>query len=149
MLSFDEFLNESKSDVLEKAMSLVNNKNLAEILNNCEEGKYQHVQIQPTTGADSYVGIAINDGTPVSEVYHTPDPKIALVAIVMKNTGKDNPDEISSILSFDEPSLNYVVFAGNRPMTSREIADRYNFDRLKTVGDAVPFYTTTSILKTY
>lgn len=146
-LSFEEFLNESIG-TLEKAMNLMSNKKLAEVLNNCEEGKYQHVQVQPTAGATSYIGVAINDGTPISEVYETTDPKAALVAIVIKNTGKEDPNDISSILSFEEPILNYTVFAGNKPMTSREIADRYNFNTIKTVGDAVPFYTA-PILKTY
>jgi hypothetical protein len=144
-LNYSEFINESKDERISLAKSLASQKHLAEVLNNCEEGKHKSVQINITPGASSYVGVALNDGETFSEVYPVSDPKVALVALVMKNTGRKDPKEISNILTVDDEILNYAVFAGDRAMTHKEVIDKYNFGYKIPAGDAVPIYTSTPV----
>lgn len=149
---FRQFLKESEAvdDLMSRAKELVNDEKLKVVLNDCLEGKYPSVQVVPTPGADSYVGVALNDGAPLSEIFHTSDPVVALVAIVIRNTNKEDVESIKSELTLSGEFLNYSVFAGERPMTAGEIAKRFNFSYKVPAGDAVPFFTSTPISrKTY
>lgn len=150
-LDYISFLNESFERFLERASELAASKELAEKLAECSEGKYPNVQIVDTPGADSYVGVAINDGASFSEVYKVSDPRVALVAIVMKNTGKDDTKSIiDEITSEDHSILRYSVFGGNKVMDPKEIAARFNLDIYKVPnGDTVSYCTSTPIRKTF
>jgi hypothetical protein len=146
-LNYGDFLNESSS--LEVAKDVHSSDKLSTLLNDVVEGKLPHIQVVPTPGADSYVGVAINDGSSISRVYVTPDPKVALVAIIVKNTGRTKPEEIASIIEYPDGYLNYVVFAGDRAMTQKEVADRFNFTYNTNDGNTISFMTSSPIRKTY
>mgnify|MGYP003329070564 CR=1 FL=1 len=143
-LNYNDFLNESSSvQELYIAKKISEEKLLAEFLNDAEEGKFPWIQISITPGAKSYVGVAINDGSSVSQVYQTTDPKVALVAITIKNTHRETPEEIHSVLSHPDDFLSYTIFAGDRPMTKKEVSKRYNTNYKIEAGDAVPYYIST------
>ena len=150
-LNYKEFLNESNNtDLLKRAGDLQSrDKEIADILNDCEEGVHPSIQIVPTAGATSYIAIALNDGYPVAEVYTTADPQRALLALVMKNINSEKPDRIKYELSDDAPLLQYSVFAGERKPTLKEVADRFNFKYADFSSDALAFYTSTPISKRY
>ena len=146
-LSYTEFIRESAENRIFQAEKVARDPQLAKILNDCEEGKHVHVALNVTPGADSYVGVAINDGTSTSEVYKTSDPKVALIAIIMKNTSRTSPEEIASILKTKDDFLNYTVFAGDRAMTQEEVAKKYNSEFKISPGVASQFFTSTPIKK--
>ena len=147
---YNKFLRESENNDIYAAEKISKTKELSDILNGCEEGKFPQIHVSVTSGADSYVGIAFNDGSPFSELYKTTDPKVALTAIVMKNIGKTDPDYIISVLKETSDFLTYSVFPGNRKMSPAEISKMFNFDLKVSPGDAIPFYTSTPISgKTY
>jgi hypothetical protein len=149
--NYSEFLKEStsKEERLALAEKLLSDTDLKEVLIDCEEGKYPQVQIAITPGAKSYVGVALNDGSSISEVYKTENPRVALLALVMKNTGKQTPEEIASVLTVKDVFLHYAIFAGDKPMSQREVADRYNFLYNIDPSDAIGVFTTTPIKKNY
>jgi hypothetical protein len=147
---YNQFLKESENSDIHLAEKLSKNDHLSGVLNDCEEGKFPHVQIVVTSGASSYIGIAFNDGFPVTDVYKTTDPKVALTSIVVKNTNRKDPESIASILKASSDFLTYSVFAGDRKMTRDEISRMFNYDIKISPGDAVPFYTSTPLSnKTY
>jgi hypothetical protein len=147
-LNYEQFLNESVDSRLKIAQEASKDPHLAEILNDCEEGKYPGVQVVITPGTKSYVGVAINDGDSISEVYPVGDPKVALVAIAMKNTGKSDPESISKILTASPDDwLNYTVFAGERELSPEDIANKYNFKYQVPAGDAMGVFTSTPVKK--
>ena len=151
MLNYDEFVNENKiQDLLKIAGDLQNsNKEIAGILNDCEEGKHTSVQIVPTPGATSYIAVALNNGYPMAEVYTTSDPQRALLALVMKNINSEKPEKIKYELTDNAPLLQYSVFGGDRKPTLKEVADRFNFKYGDFSSDALAFYTSTPISKRY
>ena len=68
MLSYSEFLSESKDDMIALAEKLSKNHELSKVLDDCLEGKHTPIQIIITPGSASYVGVALNDGNSVSDV---------------------------------------------------------------------------------
>lgn len=151
MLNYEEFLNENRSqDLLKIAGDLQSrDKEIAEILNDCEEGTNPAIQIVPTAGATSYVAVALNDGYPLADVYTTTDPQRALMAHIMKNVNSEKPDRIKYELLKDAPLLKYSVFAGDNKPSLKEVADRFNFKYADFSSDALAFYTSTPISKRY
>jgi hypothetical protein len=151
MLNYNEFLNENKSaDLLKIAGDLQNSDTeLADTLNDCEEGVNPAIQIVPTAGATSYIAVALNDGYPLADVYSTSDPQRALLAHIMKNINSDKLDRIKYELSENAPLLKYSVFAGDRKPSLKEVADRFNFKYADFSSDALAFYTSTPISKRY
>jgi hypothetical protein len=151
MLNYSQFLNESSKNTLLKTAAdiLTQDTEMAELLNDCEEGMYTAVQIVPTAGAKEYIAVALNNGYPTADVYNTSDPKIALLAHVMNNIKKVNREFIMGQLKDKSQLLQYSVFAGNEKPTLKEIADRFNFNYADFSGDALAFYTSTPISKRY
>jgi len=145
---YESYLNESEN--AERIHKLIiKNSELSEVLNKAIEGFYSHIQVIVTEGVTSYVGVALNDGESISEVYKTADPKVALVSIIIKNSGRKDVENLISLITTEDNYLAYSVFPGNRPMSQQEVADRFNFDYKVPPGDAVPFYTSTPIKKVY
>jgi hypothetical protein len=151
MLNYDQFLNENeKQNFLKQAGDILDqDAEMAEILNDCEEGKYTAVQILPTPGTKRYVAVAINDGYPVADIYQTSDPKRALLALLIKNLRISSREAIIGELTSNSQVLQYSVFASDKKPTLKEIADRFNFNYADFSGDALAFYTSTPISKRY
>ena len=150
--TYDQFLNESldKSDIFNKAAEAVKHESLKEILVDCEEGKNPSIRIVKTETAKAYLGVSISLDNLFSELYMTTDPKIALVAIIMKDANTEEIEKIRDIiLDKNNGYLRYDVFAGENVMTPREIADKYNFQYRTTNGDGIPYYTATPIIKPF
>ena len=95
-----------------------------------------------TPEAKSYVGVAINDGNSVSEVYKTSDPRLALLSIIMKNIDKEDIDSVIDIIRFQDSHLNYTVFSGNRKMTPEQVAAKYNLAGGLAASQMAPFVNT-------
>jgi hypothetical protein len=150
--TYNQFLNESlsKDEIFDKASEAVKDTILKEILIDCEEGKNPCVRLINTETAKSYVGVSISPDNLFSDLYVTTDPKIALVATIMKDANTEEIEKIRDII-LDKNSgyLRYDVFAGENAMTPREIADKYNFQYRTTNGDGIPYYTATPIVKPF
>ena len=132
----------------ETAKELILDPKLKEVLNDCEEGMYPAVQIVPTPGADSYVVASlVND--PVSEVFSTGDPKLALLMMISALLKTQDPSVIANELTDEDGLLKYSVFAGDRRMTSQEVANKYNIRFHDWDGNALPYLSSTPIRKTY
>lgn len=142
--NYSEFLNESVEEDLSLAKKLASDNELKPILDNCLEGVYPHISVVETHDAKSYLAIALNDGAPHSEVYRIDDPRIALVAIMIKNTGRKKLEEIKSLIETQDPVLAYSVFAGDQKMTRDEILSRFNFKKPEMT---VPYFTSTPVYK--
>ena len=144
--NYNNWLNESKEDLLELAKDFSQNSILEDLLVECEEGKNPSIRIVNTETAKSYVGVSISIDNLFSVVYITTEPRIALVATIMKDLNTKDIEKIKSvILDGNGGYLRYDVFAGENTMTPREIADKYNFQYRTTPGDAIPFYTSTPV----
>lgn len=140
----------SKANIIDKARELVSNSFLKSVLLDCINGKLPSVQVTFSESVKSYVAVSINVEKLFSEVYYTEDPKVALVAMIIEDTGKELPEEIANVLTTNNNGhLRYTVFPGTRKMSPREIANKYNFKYDISPGDAVPFYTSTPIKKSY
>lgn len=144
--NYNEFLNESQEDELILAEKLASEDKFKLVSDKCKEGMHPHISIDAVHDAKSYVTVALNDGSPISEVYATEDPMVALIAIIIKNTGRKKSDEILSIIETDDPILAYSVFPGDHKMTSDQIANRFNFSKPE---NDVPFYVSTPVIKMY
>jgi hypothetical protein len=142
--NYSEFLNESLDEDLSLAKKLASDSELKPILDNCLEGIHSHISVVETHDARSYVAIALNDGAPISEAYKVEDPRIALVAIMIKNTGRKTAEEIKSLIETHDPILAYSVFAGDEKMSRDEILSRYNFTKPEMT---VPYFTSTPVYK--
>ena len=126
--SYLEFITEGNDNLINTAEKFSKSDILKDVLIDCQEGKYQHIQVLPSTMyTKSFVGVAFNDGNAVSEVFNTEDPKVALVAIIIKNTGSKDIDRIERILTIKDSILNYAVLPGNKIMSKTEIENRFNF----------------------
>lgn len=143
ILNYSEFLFESKKhDIVEKAKKLLQHEDLRQTLQDCVDGKREKIQVVPTEGAKSYVAVAINSGGfPISEVFHTSDPKLALLCILLMNDGMEKTaDELISIMNIRDSLLQYSVFPGERKMTTEEILAKYNVspdDKSSYIASAV------------
>lgn len=144
--NYNEFLNESKEDDLALAEKFAKEDKFKSISADCQEGMHPHISINAVHDAKSYVAVALNDGSPVSEAYQTENPMIALIAIIIKNTGRKKSDEILSIIETNDSLLAYSVFPGDHKMTDDQIANRFNFSKPE---NDVPFYTSTPVVKIY
>lgn len=145
--SFDQFLNESYEKDLSLARKFAVDSEMKPVLDNCLEGVYSHISVIDTHGAKSFVAVALNDGAPICEVYNVSDPRIALLAIIIKNTQRDELEEVKSIIETHDSQLNYSVFGGDKKLTTEEILNRYNFKKPDNV--VPPFITDTPITKIY
>jgi hypothetical protein len=137
-------------DEIEAAKKLVSHPILKRALTAAEEGKMKWIQINITESAKAYVGVSIDTEFIFSEAYLTEDPKVALVALVMKVSKKKTAHQIRKVL--DETNDGYLrwdIFPGNRAMTKEEIIDKYNFDYKVAPGNAMAFYNSPPIMKTY
>jgi len=142
--NYNEFLNESKENELALAEKFSKEDKFKSMSDKCKEGMHPHISITETHDADSYTTVALNDGSPISEVYKTKDPVVALIAIIIKNTGRKKSDEILSIIETDDPLLAYSVFPGDHKLTDDQIANRFNFSK---PDNNVSFYTSTPVIK--
>lgn len=150
--TYDQFLNESldKSDIFNKASEAVKHESLREILVDCEEGKNPSIRIVKTESAKAYIGVSISLDNLFSDVYVTTNPKIALVATIMKDVDTEDVEKIREIiLDKNAGYLRYDVFAGENKMSPQEIANKYNFQYKTSTGNSVPFYTSTPVVKPY
>ena len=138
--TYNDFLNESEEFSIAKKM--IENKQMSQALQDCIDGKFVHIRIMITPEAKSYVGVAINDGNSISEVYKTSDPRIALLCIIMKNIGKDDIDSVIDIIRFEDSYLNYAIFSGNKKMTPEQVAAKYNLAGGLTPAQLAPFVNT-------
>ena len=148
-LGYSDFLNESVDPVIIKAKKLANNKQLAKVLNECEEGIYTWISVIRTRGAKSYVGVALNDGNAISYVYDISDPRVALVALILDNSKNNNPEEIISMLTNKDELLNYAIFAGNKSLSPEEISKRFNFQFKTSATDNTVMRTNTPVIKLF
>jgi hypothetical protein len=144
--NYNEFLNESKEDDLVLAEKIAAEDKFKSVSDKCEEGMHPHISITAVHDAKSYVAVALNDGSPISEVYSTKDPMVALIAIIIKNTSRKKSDEILSIIETNDSLLAYSIFPGDQKMTDDQIANRFNFSKPE---NNVPFYTSTPVIKIY
>jgi hypothetical protein len=144
--NYNEFLNESKEDDLAIAEKFATEDKFKSASDNCKEGMHPHISITAVHDAKSYVTVALNDGSPISEVYITEDPMVALIAIIIKNTNRKKSDEILNVIETNDSMLAYSVFPGDEKMTSDQIANRFNFSKPE---NDVPFYTSTPVIKMY
>lgn len=150
MKNFSDWLSESKvEDSLLHAKEIFHDSDMKELFNDVEEGKYPSIQVIKTPGATSYIGVALNDGFPLTEVFHTSSPIEALLAIIILDNRTTNPEVIKGELTREELLLQYVVFAGDRKPTSEEMAKRFNITYQDPDDNSVSFYTSTPIRKTY
>jgi hypothetical protein len=135
---------------IEAAKKLISHPALKRTLDAAEEGKMRWIQMTITESVKSYVGVSVDSKFLFSEAYLTEDPKVALVAIVMKVTKKKKAHQIRKVLDeTNDGYLRWAIFPGNRAMTKEEIIDKYNFDYKVAPGDAIPFYTSPPIMRTY
>lgn len=138
--TYDDFLNESEEFSIAKKM--IENKQMSQALQDCIDGKFVHIRVMITPEAKSYVGVAINDGNSISEVYKTSDPRLALLSIIMKNIDKEDIDSVIDIIRFQDSHLNYTVFSGNRKMTPEQVAAKYNLAGGLSASLMAPFVNT-------
>lgn len=144
-----DILNES-STFLEKAKQLCEVEILKETLLDAEDGIFSGVRIVRTESAKSYVAVHLDIDNLFSEVFITENPREALVAIIMKNTGRKTALSISRIIK--DPAqglLKYDVYAGNNKLSPKEIANKYNIGYSMSDGDAIPYYTSTPNVKQF
>ena len=135
---------------LEEAKKLSKHPLLRKLLISAEEGKMRWIQINITESAKAYVGVSVDSEDLYSDAYLTEDPKIALIALAMKISKKKKAQEIRKVLmETNDGYLRWAIFPGNRPMTKEEIIDKYNFDYRVAPGDAIAFYNSPPIMKTY
>jgi hypothetical protein len=148
--NYNNWLNESKEELLELAKDFSQNPTLKDLLTECEEGKNPSIRIVNTETAKSYIGVSISPDNLFSDLYMTTNPKIALIATIMKDANTEEIKKIRDII-LDKNSgyLRYDVFAGENAMTAREIADKYNFQYRTTNGDSIPYYTATPVIKPF
>lgn len=142
--NYTTWINESEDNSLEEAEKLCKTPELKELLKEVEEGVYSNIRIQRTATAKSYIGVSIEQDNLFSEMYITENPKAVLVAIIMKSSKKKKATEIRDIIMNPTGGfLHYDVFPGENKLSAIEIANKYNFAYRTTVGDAIPFYTST------
>jgi len=144
--NYNQFLNETKEDDLALAEKFASKDKFKSVLDKCKDGMHPHISINAVHDAKSYVTVALNDGSPMSEVYQTENPLVALIAIIIKNTNRKKSDEVLSIIETNDSLLAYSVFPGDQKMTDDQIANRFNFSKPE---NNVPFYTSTPIVKIY
>lgn len=147
--SYHDWINES-DDILEIAHKIAQDPEVHELLIDCEEGKNESIRVTPLESARSFVAVSIDTSSLFSRVYETMDPLVALVAIIIEDTGKKDLRSVKeTLMDINNGYLRYDVFAGEREMTPHEIADKYNFQYRTSPGDAIPFYTSTPIKRSY
>ena len=144
-LDYEDFISESADNNLFQAIRIAAQHIVKKALADCLVGKYPHIQVHATTGARSYVGIAFHDGSSVSDVFETDDPGVALVAIIMKGSGMNNPHKIAKELTMGDGFVNYEVYPGNTAPTPIEVANRFNATYKNSPGDKISFMTSTPI----
>jgi hypothetical protein len=144
--NYNEFVNESKEDDFTLAEKFASEDKFKSVSDKCQAGMHPHISITSVHDAKSYVTVALNDGSPISEVYNTEDPIVALIAIIIKNTGRKKSDEILNVIETNDSVLAYSVFPGDQKMTDDQISNRFNFSKPE---NNVPFYTSTPIVKIY
>lgn len=153
-LNYDEFINESEIRInAKRALSMArrllrDNSKIKAIAEECKNGHHSKIQVQFTQGAKSYVGVATNSRNPVSAVFKTADPNEALIAMVIANTARIEPDEIVGILRVKDLMVEYAVFPGIRKLTSRELIDKYNMS-YSDYGEYVPVFIGSPIIKVF
>jgi hypothetical protein len=140
-------IQEKENSQLFDAEKMAASEEFSTILKNAKESKYSHVQINITPGAKSYVGVAIDDNDSISEVYSTEDPCAALLAIIMKSSGKKDKNFIKEAIRERRIFLKFAVFAGDEPMSREEVISKYNLSYEIYPGDAISFFTSTPIRK--
>ena len=150
-LNYEDFcVFESKNvKYLEKAKHLISkNKELSKVLDECVDGVYSKIQVVLTQGAKSYVAVATNSGYPDSSLFITPDPKKALLAMIIKNTGQEDPDELIGMIKVRDVLVEYSVFAGNRKLTHSEMKAKYNL-MYSDFASYLPILVGTPIVKKF
>lgn len=148
--NYHNWLNESKDDLLDLAKDFSQDSTLKELLVDCEAGKNHSIRIVNTETAQSYVGVSISIDNLFSDVHITTEPRVALIATIMKSANTKDVERIKDIiLDTNGGYLRYDIFAGENSMTPREIADKYNFQYRTTPGDAIPFYTSAPVFKPF
>lgn len=148
-LDYDEFLLESKTtSCLDLASKLMEKPRLKQILQDCVDGIHPKIQITPIQGTTSYVAVAMNSGVPESAVFKTSDPRKALLAMIILNTGKRDPEEIISIIGVNDVLVEYSVFPGTRKLSDEEMKARYNLT-YSEFAEFLPIFTVTPIIKKF
>lgn len=148
-LDYDEFLFESKSSsCLDLASKLMDNSRMKQILQDCVDGIHPKIQITPIQGTASYVAVAMNSGVPESAVFKTSDPKKALLAMIILNTGKKDLEEIISIINVNDVLIEYSVFPGTKKLSDEEMKARYNLT-YSDFAEFLPIFTGTPVIKKF
>lgn len=138
------------NDFLEKSREFCKNSLLKTTLDEAEEGKYPGVKIQRINTTKSYVAVCLDIDNLFSLVFETENPQEALVAIIIKSTKKGTAEKIARFIKDPQSGfLKYDVFGGDTELSPQEIANKYNLGYNMTSGDAVPYYTSTPIVKQF
>ena len=129
-LNYDDFIIEnlngySSDKLLSLAEEYYSSHHIVNILNRAEDGRYPHVQISRTEGCKCYIGAVMNALTPYSEVFETNNPKIALLALVLRNLNTKKISLVKSEIDDNSSSvLKYSIFPGNKKMTLQQLINK-------------------------